>query len=366
VSAPHTPSPRTSESLREPTVLRFDLINVALATTVVILVIQAFRFLSLIQSVLVLLVLAVILATAIEPLVTYLRRFGFRRGYGVLLIYLALVLLVGEQLAALISALPELTRRLAALAASLPAGPIRDAATALLAGATSGITPQGISAILTTGTLSGLVFATLTVVESIFAIVTVLVLAYFWIAERLVIRRLVLRTVRPEHREQVLAIWETVEDKLGAWARGQLLLMVVVGFLQGVGYAILGVRFGLLLAVYAGLAEIIPMVGPYLGAAPAVLVALTQSPTLALLVVGYTVVVNVIESNVLIPRIMAQAVGLSPLTVILALLAGAALYGVVGALLAVPIAAAIQAAVTELSAPSSSSPGSADQPPPVC
>ena len=374
MSAPRPPRPEPSKPDSTQPVVRFDLVNVALATAVVIIVIQAFRFLGLIQSVLVLLALAVILATTIEPLVTYLRRFGFRRGYGVLVIYLALVLLlgvflflgaqaIGQQLAALGSALPDLSRRLGVLANSLPAGPIRDAATALLAGAATGLAPQGISSILSTGTLSGLVFATLSVVELIFAIVTVFVIAYFWISERLVIRRLMLRMVRPERREQVLAIWETVEEKLGAWSRGQLLLMFVVGVLQGVGYAILGVHYALLLAIWAGLAEIIPMVGPYLGAAPAVLVALTQSPGLALLVVGYTVLVNVIESNVLVPRIMEQAVGLSPLTVILALLVGAALYGVVGALLAVPIAAAIQAVLTELAAPSTSPVTNVSQPP---
>jgi predicted PurR-regulated permease PerM len=92
------------------------------------------------------------------------------------------------------------------------------------------------------------------------------------------------------------------------------------------------------------------MIGPYLGAIPAVLVALTQSPEKALLVVGYTVVVELIESNILVPRVMEHAVGLTPLTVILALLAGAAIYGFVGALLAVPIAAAIQVVLIELAA----------------
>ena len=126
--------------------------------------------------------------------------------------------------------------------------------------------------------------------------------------------------------------------------------MLVVGVIQGLGYTIFGVRFALLLAVWAALAEMIPMVGPYLGAAPAVLVALAQEPRLALFVVAYTVLVNLLEANVLIPRIMQHAVGLTPLTVILALLAGAATYGLVGVFLAVPIAAAIQTIILELAA----------------
>jgi predicted PurR-regulated permease PerM len=341
--------------------IRFDLVNVALATAVVLLVDQAFRFLMVIQSVLILLIFAVILATAIEPIVLHLRSFGLRRGYSVLTIFIALVVAVvaflflvastiGTQLALLIADLPRIVGQLNGLAASLPVGPLRAGVVSLLAQFSPTIESQGLSVLLTSGTLSGLAFATLSFVETIFAIVTVLVIAYFWIAERLMIRRLFVRAVAPERREQVLEIWQNVEDKLGAWARGQLTLMLIVGVIQGIGYTLFGIQFALLLAVWAGLAEVIPMIGPYLGAIPAVLVALTQSPEKALLVVGYTVVVELIESNILVPRVMEHAVGLTPLTVILALLAGAAIYGFVGALLAVPIAAAIQVVLIELAA----------------
>ena len=162
------------------------------------------------------------------------------------------------------------------------------------------------------------------------------------------IRRLVLRSVHEEHRARALRIWQDVETKLGAWVRGQLLLMLIIGVAQGIGYAVLGLPFALLLAVFAGLAEAIPMVGPYLGTIPAVLIALAVSPQLALLLAGYTVVLHLVESNVLVPRIMEKAVGLTTLTVVLALLVGAALGGLIGALLAIPIAAAVQAAVVNL------------------
>jgi predicted PurR-regulated permease PerM len=146
----------------------------------------------------------------------------------------------------------------------------------------------------------------------------------------------------------VLTVWETVEDRLGAWSRGQLLLMIVVAIIQGIGYTILGLPYAPLLAAWAGLCEVIPMVGPYIGAVPALLIALSQSPLQALLVAVFALLVNLIEANILVPRIMGRAVGLSPLTVIIALLAGTAVYGILGALLAVPIAAGIQAAIEEL------------------
>lgn len=353
--------------------MRFDLVNVALATAVVLLVIQAFRFLEVVQSVLILMIFAVILATAIEPLVLQLRAFGLRRGYSVLTIYVVLVFAivaflfliaetVGIQLASLLADLPHLVAQLNHLALALPPGLPRDAMISVLAQVSPTVERDGLGALFTSGTISGLAFATLTVFETIFAIVTVLVIAYFWIAERLMIRRLVAQAVRPDRREQILEIWQNVESKIGAWARGQLLLMLIVGTVQGVGYTVFGINFALLLAVWAGLAEMIPIIGPYLGAAPAILVALTQSPRQAAMVLGYTVILELIEANVLVPRVMQHAVGLTPLTVILALLAGAAIYGFVGALLAVPIAAAIQAVLVELATHPQAAP--AASPPP--
>jgi predicted PurR-regulated permease PerM len=338
--------------------VRFDLLNVALATTVVMLVMAAFQFLAFVKGVLVLLIVAIIVATAIEPLVTRLRRLGLRRGQGVLLIYLGLaaaVILfliliaqtVVEQAGALIAALPELLADLRGLALALPPGPFQDAAFILF----DSIAGTELPAILATGTLSGLVFATLSLVEGIFVVFSVFVVAFFWVSERLTIRRLLIRAFRPEHRERALTIWEDVEDKLGAWVRGQLFLMMIIGVMMGAGYTILGVQFALLLGIFAALTEAIPIVGPYLGAIPAVLVALTQDFQLALLVAGYTAVVQIVESNILVPRIMKDAVGLTPLTVIVALLIGTTLYGIVGALLAVPIAAAAQVALIDLIEP---------------
>lgn len=340
--------------------VRFDLLNVALATAVVILVITAFQFMVVIQGVLLLVIVAIIVATAIEPLVVRLRRVGLRRGQGVLLIYLVLAAIlilffvlvtqtVVEQASALVTALPNLIADLRELAFALPAGPFRDTAFILF----DSIGGTDLPAVLATGTLSGLFFATLSAFEGIFVVLSIFVVAFFWISERLTIRRLVMRTIRAVHRERALMVWEDVEDKLGAWVRGQLFLMIVIGVIMGVGYTLMGVRFALLLGIIAGLTEVIPIVGPYLGAIPAVLVALTQDIQLALLVAGFTAVVQIVEGNVLVPRIMKHAVGLTPLTVIVALLIGTALYGIIGALLAIPIAAAMQVALIDLIEPRS-------------
>ncbi len=339
--------------------LRFNLVNVALAAAVVMLVIQAFSFVDLVRQVLLLLVLAILLATGIEPLVRRLRRSGVSRGPSVLGIYLLIVgvlvafvgmagRIVSEQASSFGADLPAMSRRLTELANGLPAGPIRDVATSAVASIQPERVGPVLSAIFTPGTVTQLLTATLTVFETIFTVVTIFVIAYFWLEERTTIRRLVVRSLKPEHRQRALTVWEDVETRLGAWLRGQLLLMAIIGTAQGIGYVVMGLPFALLLAVFAGLMEAIPMVGPILGAIPALLVALAISPQTALILAAYAVLIHLLEGNVLVPRIMESAVGLTPLSIILALLAGAAVGGLIGALLAIPVAAAVQPAVVDL------------------
>ena len=115
-------------------------------------------------------------------------------------------------------------------------------------------------------------------------------------------------------------------------------------------YALLGVPGALLLGSIAALAEAIPIVGPLIGAVPAILVAATVSPSLALIVTGVYVVLQIVEGSVLVPMVMRNAIGISPLLVLLSLLIGAAAGGMLGALIAVPIVAASEAALQRLQA----------------
>jgi predicted PurR-regulated permease PerM len=124
--------------------------------------------------------------------------------------------------------------------------------------------------------------------------------------------------------------------------------MLFIGILAGIGYTIMGLKFAFALAVFAGLAELIPIIGPFLGGAPAVLVALTQDLTTTIIVVIYIVILQLVEGNVLVPRIMEKAVGVSPLTVIIGILIGSTIAGIGGALLAVPVAATVQVLVNSL------------------
>jgi len=134
------------------------------------------------------------------------------------------------------------------------------------------------------------------------------------------------------------------------WVRGQLILMSAIGVATGVTYSLLGLPSALLLGLIAALAEAVPIVGPLLGAIPAVLVAATISPELALAVAGIYLVLQLIEGNVLVPLVMRNTAGISPFLVILSVLIGGAVGGFVGALLAVPIAAAGEVLIEGLQA----------------
>jgi predicted PurR-regulated permease PerM len=308
----------------------------------------------LIRVVVIVLVVSIIFAQAIAPPVLWLRRAGARRTQAVLAMYLVILLAlaalgwflweaISSQVGHLLAGLPDMQRNLQALADQIPLAGLHDSAESLLSGVSQPkVQPdQAVPGVL--NTLRALV-------ETIFAAFSVFVVTFYWISERLIIRRTLLRLLPAQHRERGLTIWDDVEAKLGAWVRGQLLVMLCIGAAFALGLSVLGVKFWLLLAVFAALAEVIPLVGPYIGTGAAVLMALTQTPQLALVVAAYGALVQLLENNILVPRIMGHATGVSPLTVILGILIGSTLMGIPGALLAVPVAAAVQVLLTDLNA----------------
>lgn len=173
------------------------------------------------------------------------------------------------------------------------------------------------------------------------------VMAFYWFTERDHIEELALKMLRLRHREKFIAIFAEIETTLGAYVRGQTILCVTVGIFAFIALSILGVRSALVLAVFAALVEAIPMVGPFLGAIPAILIALLDSPEKALLVALAFVILQQIEAQILVPKVMERQVGLSPLYVLLAITMGNLLGGLLGAVIAIPIVAAAKIIVRE-------------------
>jgi predicted PurR-regulated permease PerM len=191
------------------------------------------------------------------------------------------------------------------------------------------------------GALSGFV-------GGIFGLITILLLTFYMLVDSQNMFQLFVRVFPRGKRNQVAEISGLVAQKISAWLGGQMLLGLIIGTLSAIGYFAMGVPYFFVLAVIAGIGEMIPMVGPLLAAIPAVLVALTVSPGLALGVAGFCWGLQLLENNVLVPKVMGETVGLSAVTVIASLIIGSELLGFVGALLAVPTAAIIQVLIEEL------------------
>jgi predicted PurR-regulated permease PerM len=185
-------------------------------------------------------------------------------------------------------------------------------------------------------------------VGGLFGFVSILLLTFYLLVEAQGAFNVFVRLFPPARRETVSAVAEKVAVKISAWLGGQMLLGFIIGVTTAIALAIMGVPYYFVLAMIAGIGEMIPMVGPLLSAIPAIAVAFTVSPGLALAVTIFFLIQQALENNVLVPKVMGQQVGLSAVAVIIALSIGSSLLGIVGALLAVPTAAIVQVLFEEL------------------
>lgn len=299
------------------------------------------------REVVLLVFLAVLLGAALEPVVGSIRgRTGIGRGLSILIVYATfLAAVVGiavfivpaalVQLGAALAHLPAFLDQVRAWSTQLRPEALADGIGSLLDAAEAPFQPgppPTADSVLGVSLLIGQVTA---------ALVTLLVLVFFWLTERSRLQRYALAFLPAHRRAGIRDAWNEVESRLGLWVRGQLILMLTIGVATGVAYSLLGLPAALLLALVAALTEVIPIVGPLIGAIPAVLVATTISPEAVVLTIGIYVLLQLIEGNVLVPIIMRNSVGLSPFLVLVSLLMGGAVAGVLGAIVAVPIVAGI-------------------------
>ena len=186
------------------------------------------------------------------------------------------------------------------------------------------------------------------IVGGVFGVVTILLLTFYLLVDSAHLFNLFVRLFPGSQRQRVSSVAEQVSVKISAWLGGQILLGFIIGTTSAIGLALIGVPYFFVLAVIAGIGEMIPMVGPLLAAIPAIAVAFTVSPGMGLAVALFCWAVQIIENNFLVPKVMSQQVGLSAITVIVALIIGSSLLGLAGALLAVPTAAILQVLFEEL------------------
>ena len=174
-----------------------------------------------------------------------------------------------------------------------------------------------------------------------FSIFTVIVISFYLMLQREMLKKQFVGLFGKKHREKILITIAQIESKIGSWLRGQLVLSFTIGFCTWGGLTILGLPFALPLGLMAGLLEIVPTIGPIVSAIPAVIVALTISPGLAISVVIFYILLQMLENHILVPKIMQKAVGLNPIVIIIGVLVGSHFLGILGALLAVPFIALV-------------------------
>lgn len=296
---------------------------------------------------------AIVIASAIEPAVHFFMRRSVPRILAVLLIYVSIA---GAFFGLLFFFIPPVLDDAAAFLATLPA----TLSSLDLSGVTRGLVGPSVTNALSSADFlrdisntlggSGGVFTTLSAVfGGITSFILIIVFSFYFSVQETGVDDF-LRVVSPvKEQAYVLHLWKRSQEKIGKWMQGQVILGLIVGVLLYLGLTILGVPYALLLAVLAGVFELIPVFGQILAAIPAVAIAFSEGGvTMMLLVVGLYVLVQQFEAHLIYPVVVKKVVGIPPLMVILALLIGYEIAGFLGILLSVPIAAAIQEFVSDI------------------
>mgnify|MGYP001582039235 FL=1 len=311
-----------------------------------ILIVLFFVLLYLVRNVLYILLFAIIVAAAVNPFGNWLDRKRFPRLLGILLLYLTVFFLVVFILTLVIPFISQevgqltedLPRFIAKVTASLEA--IKgEAGVFNIIGQLQGLL-DGLSQLLQESSQSavGFIIGIFGGVVSFFGIV---VISFYLSVMRSGIDTFLQSVVPDKYESYVLDLWHRSEKKLGRWFQAQLLLSLIVGIMTFVGLSLLNVKFALVLAAIAMILELVPNVGPVLAAVPAVAFGFFQSPTLGFWVIIFYLVIQQVENQILSPLILGRTLGINPVVVIISLLVGFNLAGILGMVLAVPVATVI-------------------------
>lgn len=306
-----------------------------------VLVLLAVYFLYYIRTVVALFLVAVLIAVLVDPIVARLERMRLPRGLSVAIIYLiGLALLAGLLTLMVPPMISEFQQLAVTFGPFLESTPLRNIQPLI-----QSVQSQDLGALATTIREAGVLQALPQLGEiaagalgGILAFFLVLILAFYLATEENALRRGIALLTPAEYQPFVAQLSVKLREKVGQWLRGQLLIMFIVGLMDYTVLSVLGIPYALVLAIFAGLAEVVPFIGPNIAVIPAVVIAFSVSPVHAVLVMAAYFVVQQIESNILTPKIMQRATGLNPIITILAILIGFKVGSIVGALLAIPLA----------------------------
>lgn len=311
-----------------------------------LLVIASGIFIRLLPIVL-LVVFGALLAFLLAPLVRRLESIGLARTPAALLVYFAILILVvatasllsvpaSQQLANLVQRTPQYVEQARQGLGALDTWAIQHGLPN--PGLSHVIQPGALSVAVAGSVLSGAVGIVTTFASSILNVVIVFVIGFYLLRDGLALRGRLRQALPVHYRGRYDFVVDALSFVVGGYVRAQVTMAVIIGTLAGVGTWLLGVPYPVVIGITVGLLELIPIVGALLGSLLAIAIALFTSVDLALLVIGYFIVIHFLEAYVLGPRITGVRVNLHPLVALLAMLVGIEIAGLLGALFAVPIA----------------------------
>lgn len=313
---------------------KIDISHKSILFTIIFLILL--WFLIRIKEIIFLIYVAFILMTALKPLVDKLEQYRIPRVIGALITYIIILVILIFAGSAL---LPPLITQTIRLGESLP-GYVNsfqpfikiDVQTIV-----QQVTPLG----------ENLLKVTLGVFNNVISVFTLIVISFYMLIERKNLESHLSGIVGDEGSKKIIIILHRIEERLGSWVLGQISLGFTIGLATFIGLLLFNLPFALPLAIFAGIMEIVPIIGPIISAIPAILAALTISPILALAVAALYFIIQQLEAQLVVPFVMRKAVGIPPLVTIIALLTGAQLAGIGGALLAVPVVVTLEVFLSE-------------------
>lgn len=325
--------------------------TIELSTTSIIKFIVAVLlvwFLFIIKNILLILIISVITASAMDPLADYLQKKRIPRGLSVLLVYLVFV---GVIVLILFMLVPPIVQEFQAISKSNFYDAFREKVGVFKHTLDDLGIGQSVQNNLKTiaATFSNTLFQTTKgVVTGFVSVITILVISFYLTIEENGMKSFIKNLVPFKHQSYAMNLTNRIQKKMGSWVLGQIILSAVIFGLTFIGLSILRVDFALALALIAGLLEIVPYIGPFVSAIPAVFFAFLQSPALAVAVIILYIVIQQLENHIIVPVVMSKSVGINPVLVILGILIGGTLAGIVGALIAVPIISGVSVFLNDL------------------
>lgn len=296
-------------------------------------------------DILAVLFLAIVIASALEPVIMYLKKYRIPRVGAAVLIYLFVFFGLAvifyfllpplfDEVNTFLTEFPRIQKNLLRSEAitALPFANIIKQNLVVLSS-------SGLSAMKGIGG-SFLNFSS-EIFGGIVSFVLLIVISFYLSVQENGIPRFLQAVVPLQYERYVLEIWDRSRRKLGIWLQTMFVLMAIVGALVYLSLSIIGIKFSFLLGVLSGLFELIPIVGPILGAVPGVTLGLLQSPQTGLLVLMVYIIIQQVENHIIVPLIMQRAIGLNSIVILMALLVGGRVGGVLGLLVAVPLATVI-------------------------